>query len=196
MHGLAGSGKTSVSQALVEALGAVRVRSDVERKRLHGLHSDARSASAPGEGLYTSAADRLTYGRLAELAGQCLAAGYPAVVDATFLSRNWREAFRELARDRGARFALVGCAAPREMLRARVERRSREGTDASEAGLAVLERQLAAVEPFGDDELPDAILVDTSSGDGLPASALESLLERLGLEGERCRATDEQCERP
>jgi aminoglycoside phosphotransferase family enzyme/predicted kinase len=182
MHGLAGSGKSSVAQELVEALGAVRLRSDVERKRLHGLEAHARTGSAPGAGLYTAAADRLTYARLAELAGECLAAGYPVVVDATFLSRSWREAFRDIARDRSARFALVGCTAPLELLRARVESRSREGADASEAGLAVLERQLAGVEPLGDDELPDAVLVDTSAGSGLPAGVLESLARRLALE--------------
>jgi len=187
MHGVSGSGKTSISQDLVEALGAVRIRSDVERKRLHGREAGARTGSAPGAGLYSAAADRLTYGRLAALAGECLGGGYPAVLDATFLSRSWREAFRDLARDRGAQFALVGCTAPSEMLRARVARRSIEGVDASEAGVAVLERQMAAVEPLGDDELPDTILVDTSSGNGLPADVLRSLAQRLGLDGERSR---------
>jgi len=36
-HGLSGSGKTHVTQSLIGALRAVRVRSDLERKRLHGL---------------------------------------------------------------------------------------------------------------------------------------------------------------
>ena len=35
-HGVTGSGKTTRAQAIVELSGAVRVRSDVERKRLHG----------------------------------------------------------------------------------------------------------------------------------------------------------------
>ncbi|MFH1604932.1 MAG: AAA family ATPase, partial [Pseudomonadota bacterium] len=37
MHGLSGSGKTTIAQDLAQTLGAVRLRSDVERKRLHGL---------------------------------------------------------------------------------------------------------------------------------------------------------------
>src|SRR4030095_12175479 len=36
-HGLPGSGKTFVSQGVLESAGAVRIRSDVERKRLFGL---------------------------------------------------------------------------------------------------------------------------------------------------------------
>ena len=34
MHGFSGSGKTQISTALVDNLGAIRLRSDVERKRL------------------------------------------------------------------------------------------------------------------------------------------------------------------
>ncbi|NCN87908.1 MAG: AAA family ATPase [Gallionella sp.] len=36
-HGLPGSGKTTFAQYLIEQMGAIRIRSDVERKRLHGL---------------------------------------------------------------------------------------------------------------------------------------------------------------
>jgi len=44
-HGVTGSGKTVRSQALIESMGGVRVRSDVERKRLFGLDAKARSLS-------------------------------------------------------------------------------------------------------------------------------------------------------
>jgi len=48
MHGLSGSGKSTIALAMLERLGAVRVRSDVERKRLHGLAAQARTRGAPG----------------------------------------------------------------------------------------------------------------------------------------------------
>lgn len=180
MHGLSGSGKTTVSQGLVEALGAVRIRSDVERKRLHALEARARTNSAPGGGIYTPEADRLAYGRLALLAGEIVDAGYPAVVDATFLKSAWREVFREFARERGVPFVLVACAAPEATLRERIERRQREGADASEAGIAVLERQIAALEPLTADELEDAVLVDTTVGE-LSRDAVQSVARRLGI---------------
>ena len=44
-HGLSGTGKSTVTQSLVEHVDAIRVRSDVERKRLHGL--TAENAAAP-----------------------------------------------------------------------------------------------------------------------------------------------------
>ena len=182
MHGLSGSGKSTASQALVDALGALRLRSDVERKRLHGLDAGARTKSAPGAGLYSPEADRITYARLAELAGEILDAGYPAIVDATFLKGVWREMFRDFARERGAPFVLVACAAPEATLRARVETREREGADASEAGIAVLERQIAALEPLAADELDDAVIVETSGGDGLPPGVVQTLARRLAIE--------------
>ena len=47
-HGLSGSGKTWGSQAVVERRGAIRLRSDIERKRLAGLSPFESSVSAVG----------------------------------------------------------------------------------------------------------------------------------------------------
>ncbi len=167
MHGLSGSGKTWVSQQLVDALGAVRVRSDVERKRRHGLASLQASASPPGAGLYTSSEDRLTYARLGELASWVLAAGYPAIVDATFLRRAERDAFRALASAAGASFTIATCVAPEPILASRVASRAAGGKDASEAGLAVLERQRARAEPLARDEAAHAVVFDTAAEAGV-----------------------------
>jgi aminoglycoside phosphotransferase family enzyme len=47
-HGVAGSGKTAGTQPLIEAFGAIRLRSDVERKRLFGLAPLERSSGRGG----------------------------------------------------------------------------------------------------------------------------------------------------
>jgi aminoglycoside phosphotransferase family enzyme/predicted kinase len=180
MHGLSGSGKSTVSQGLVESLSAIRLRSDVERKRLHGLESGARSGSLLGGGLYTSSADRMTYAHLGGLARKVIAAGYPVVVDAAFLRGTWRTMFRELARDLGVPFVLVACAAPEAVLRERIVARDRQGTDASEAGLAVLDHQLASLEPLSAGELETAVIVDSSDSATAIAAAFSALSSRLG----------------
>ncbi|HET9470847.1 MAG TPA: AAA family ATPase, partial [Usitatibacter sp.] len=120
MHGLSGSGKSFVARQVVESLGAVRIRSDVERKRRHGLDAAERTGSAPGRGLYTARENALTYGRLAELASWSLAGGYPTVVDAAFLRRGERDALRALAAAAGASFAIAACVAPEAVLRERL----------------------------------------------------------------------------
>src|SRR5690606_8580691 len=60
MHGLSGSGKTSISSRLLEHLPAVRVRSDIERKRLLGLDRGARTESPVGGGAYAGDVSRRT----------------------------------------------------------------------------------------------------------------------------------------
>jgi predicted kinase len=147
-HGLPGSGKSWQSQRLLEAAGAIRIRSDVERKRLHGVPPLARSREH-GLDLYTPEATRLTYARLFTLAGTLLQAGWPVVLDAAFLRRSERDEARALARTWRVPFAIVACEAPLEVLRERLRTRA---NDPSEADPRVLDALAAAQEPLDDDE--------------------------------------------
>ena len=156
MHGVSGSGKTWQSQKLLEGLGAVRLRSDVERKRLFGLPPHESSAAVPG-GIYTREAGERTLARLLEPARGLLAAGFPVIVDATFLKRDWRDPFAALAGELALPWFIAAAEADPAVLRERVARRQREGRDASEAGLDVLEAQLASLEPFAEQELPHVL---------------------------------------
>ena len=183
MHGLAGSGKSTLARGLQEALGAVCLRSDVERKRLHGLAPLARSASALDADLYASGASERTYAHLAELARVLLAARTPVIVDAAFLQRAQRERFAGLARDASAGFLIAACGASEATLRARVAARERSASDASEAGLAVLERQLQTREALSPEEAGDALSFDAERGEGAAGVAAEAtaIALRLGL---------------
>ncbi|MBU6259605.1 MAG: AAA family ATPase, partial [Burkholderiales bacterium] len=96
-HGFSGSGKTTATQSLLEATGAIRIRADVERKRLAGIAALARSGSSLEGGIYAAAMTAATYARLCELARPVLAGGFSAVLDATFLQRDARDAARALA---------------------------------------------------------------------------------------------------
>jgi aminoglycoside phosphotransferase family enzyme/predicted kinase len=154
-HGVSGSGKSRRTGQLLEVLpGAIRIRADVERKRLFGLGPLDDSRSALGQGLYTAEASARTYQRLHELADPLLAAGHPVLVDATFMKRAHREPFRELAARHGVPFILLACEAKASTLRERVAARRERGDDAAEADVAVLERQLLFVEPPAPDEHP------------------------------------------
>jgi aminoglycoside phosphotransferase family enzyme/predicted kinase len=158
-HGVSGAGKTVVTGELVGALGAVRVRSDVERKRLAGLAADARTGAAPDAGIYTPQATDATYRRLAAAAREILASGRIAIVDATFLERDRRHAFAGLARERELPFLILDLEAPEPLLRERVAGRAAAGRDASEAGAEVLAAQLARREPLDKAELERTVTV-------------------------------------
>jgi len=162
-HGLSGSGKTTVTTGLVGRLPAIRVRSDLERKRLHGFRPGERSGSGTGGGIYTASASDATYAALAAAAGTALGAGLNVIVDAAFLEQKRRRAFAELAEREGAGFAVIDCGASGAELRERVAKRHASGSDASEAGLAVLEHQLEHSEPIGDDEPGQVISIDTGA---------------------------------
>lgn len=151
--GLSGAGKTTRSTAMLLAdrsAATVRIRSDIERKRLYGLGAEAASHSRLADGIYSTEASTRTYARLAELASAMLVAGWSVIVDATFLRRAERDVFRSLATAKGASFSILGCSADGEELRRRLAQRS---GDASEATVAVLERQIDLLEPLGRDEL-------------------------------------------
>jgi len=145
-HGLSGSGKSTVAQDWVEQAGVIRLRSDVERKRLFGLAPDADSASGLDGGIYTTAATEQTYERLAELARLVLGAGYTALVDATFLRQGEREQFHEVARSAGADFGILALTADEATLRQRLRQRAADAGEASEADERVLDQQLEHVE--------------------------------------------------
>jgi uncharacterized protein len=159
-HGLSGSGKTTATPLLAGQFGAIHLRSDVERKRLHGLAALSSSGSGIATGIYTREANAATYRRLGELARLILGAGFPVVVDAASLRRSEREAFRSLAEAAGAPFAILDFRAPLDVLRARVAERSARADDASEAGLAVLERQIATREPLTPAEMAVTVTLD------------------------------------
>lgn len=144
MHGLPGSGKSFVSQRLLQAHGAIRLRSDVERKRLFGLDATADSR-ASGQDIYRGDATRRTYDTLFALARTALRAGWPVVLDAAFLRVAEREAAAALARERHVPWRIVHCEAPPDVLRERLRTRSGDASEADEGTLAVLQ---AAEEPL------------------------------------------------
>lgn len=158
-HGLSGSGKTTVTRTLMQMPGAIRLRSDVERKRLAGLDALARSGSGVGENLYAADATRRTYDHLARLAGEILAAGWPVIVDATFTARWQRDLLRETARTRKVEFRILDFPVPVATLRERIVQRARSGNDASEADLDVLQHQLDTEEALTAEEIAEIVSV-------------------------------------
>lgn len=175
-RGLSGSGKTTLTEPLIARVPAIRIRSDVIRKRLHGLEENAKTESGPGEGLYTELGSQRTYQLLAEYSAAALGAGFNVVVDAAFLKRDQRELFAELAERISARLVLLDIYTDETLLRERIVARQARGTDASEADLAVLEYQLRSEEPIAGDEFGRVVAID-SSGQIDPDWLARTLLE-------------------
>lgn len=150
MHGWSGSGKSVVSQGLVEALGALRLRSDVVRQQLD--HDSPEARYAPDQ-------KARVYAQMRAWAAPALRVGWRVVLDATHLSVTERQAAQQLAEQAGVPWVIVSCQAPVEVLRSRV--RARRG-DASEADESVLDAQLKTSDALTEAELARTWVADTT----------------------------------
>jgi hypothetical protein len=184
-HGLSGSGKTTLTQGLLEWVGAIRIRTDVERKRLHGLDARARSGSGLDEGLYAADATERTYRRALELTEAVAAAGGIAIVDGTFLKRWQRDLFRARAAELGFPFVILAFTASDATLRARIVERAQRAVDASEADVGVLDGQLRTREPLAADERACVVDIDAEVPPerSRDPGTWRAVCDRLGITG-------------
>jgi hypothetical protein len=179
-HGLSGSGKSSFVRQLAADCGAIHLQSDRERKRIYDLPAAADSQSAPGGGIYSKQADAATYERLRLLAETVLAAGYPVIVDATFLKKTDRDLLYRSAAELETPLIILDFKVPEAELRRRVEQRTAEGDDVSEADVEILNRQLTTQRPLDEDERRRTITVYPDTRPAEVAARITALVDRKG----------------
>ncbi len=153
--GLPGSGKSTLSGALADELGAAVVATDRVRKELAGRWPE-ESATAPyGQGIYTEEWSERTYAEVVRRAAELLSLGESVVLDASWSEDRHRAAARALASGTHSRLVELRCAAPAEVTFARIRDRTRTFSDADEQ----VARAMAA--RFG--AWPQALLIETNS---------------------------------
>ncbi len=152
-HGVSGSGKTTASQKIVERQGAIRIRSDIERKRLFKTSHANDTKEVPADGMYSPTATEATYQRLYQVAKGILQSDFSAIVDATFLKQADRQWFHRLAESEQAEFRILDFQADVETLKQRITQRRLTSNDASDATLEILANQLKSQEPLTTEEL-------------------------------------------
>jgi len=160
-HGLSGSGKSWLANALMQRIGAIQIRSDVERKRCIKRK------------LYSPEATAKTYKRLLELAKSTLSNGYSVIVDATFLWSRQRMDFKTLARELGVPYLIAHTRAEPKVLEQRILSRY---DDPSEATLNVLSAQYSQQEEPADNEADCVLRINTQ--DSVDFGAIEDLLSQ------------------
>lgn len=176
-HGYSGSGKSTFARRLTAALGAVCIRSDVVRKRLHGVDELERTHSAANAGIYAQTATERTYRALLAQTADIAAAGLPVIVDAAFLKIVYRAAFHTLAAALAVPFVIADVRAALAQSRARISARAATGMDASDATLPVLDAQLRDAEPLTSAEASSTVVVYDGAAGG--DSVLREISHRL-----------------
>ena len=172
-HGFSGSGKSFYAAQLAEQIGALQIRSDLERKRLFGYPAQARTVSGIDNGLYTQEASQQTYSHLAKMAEVVLNAGFSVIVDAAFLKSGQRDQFHRLAKTHNATYIIVDFQATEEILCQRIAQRQ---NDPSEATIDVLRHQQQTAQPLTNVEQGCTVTINTEAD-----NAMAKLLSGLGI---------------
>jgi len=166
--GASGSGKSTVAAMVAgrlgSATGGIILRSDVVRKRLHGMAPEER---LPASG-YTAESSKRVFATLADEACAVVDARETVIVDAVFGRPSDLAPLHQTLADRNVQLVGLWLDAPAETLKARVQARH---DDASDADVKVLEGQLPTLQqPKG------WVRVDAS---GTPDETLVNLLDAL-----------------
>lgn len=133
--GLSGTGKSTLTRTLAARLGAVVLRSDVIRKGLWAVDETER---LPIEAYAPEQSSRV-YGEMWKRAAMALGGGSVVILDAAHLREDDRDRAGEVAAEAGVPFAGFWLEVPIDRLKARLDAR---GTDASDATAAVVEKQV------------------------------------------------------
>jgi hypothetical protein len=137
--GLSGTGKTTLAAALAYRFGsppgAIHLRSDIERKQMHGV----AETDCLGHSAYSQVTTQKVYDSLLSKCRQALLAKRAVVIDAVFLRLEERQAVEQVARALNLPFQGLWLTAPSDLLLERVAERQ---SDASDADQTVVRRQL------------------------------------------------------
>jgi aminoglycoside phosphotransferase family enzyme/predicted kinase len=175
VSGIVGSGKSTVAQALADAVDGVVISSDRVRK-----HQAALPATARGHGeLYSEARTAKTYSGMLERAEPVVCSGRIAILDATYARAALRDELSRWAAARDLRALLVETICAPSVARARLAARTREGRDPSDAGPERYAQSEAGFEPPL--EWPAAARARIATDSPTWAGEVTALPRRLGV---------------
>ena len=174
--GTVGSGKSTVAAALAERLNGVVVSSDRVRKAAARLHPSQSAQAGWRAGLYTPERSREVYAELSARAATITGSGRPAVLDATYGSREERAQLQAMAQAAGATPILVEVEAEGQLTRQRLAERRERGVDPSDAGPELLALSRKSYEPPSEWPEPDRFRVRTDGPDW--RDTLEAVVKR------------------
>lgn len=180
--GRAATGKSTLAAELARELGWEAVSADRLRKNLAGIAPFQRGSSTERAKLYSRRMSDRTYRELSSEAAKQVRASGGVVLDATFSSRQRREALRRKVQSLGAVVVFLELRARRSAIRERLVRRERgrgEVSDARLEDLPVLDRMY---EPPAKHEASLFVHLESRR---TPAATARAALEVLAERGAR-----------
>lgn len=160
MHGLAGSGKSTIAKNIAAECAAIQISSDIIRKQLFNIPLYENSNSTPYGGIYTPQSTAQTYNKLLALAKIVITAGFTAVIDATFLLQGQRLMFYNLANLLKVPFYILHCQTNDLKITQRIKKRNARNNCISEANSTILKHQKEIIEPLLKSEQQHTLVID------------------------------------
>ncbi|WP_258307280.1 bifunctional aminoglycoside phosphotransferase/ATP-binding protein [Gordonia paraffinivorans] len=165
--GLPGTGKSTVSRALADEVGAQLFSSDAVRHELRRAGALTGTAGDFGAGLYSAANTRIVYETLLSRARQHLIRGESVILDASWTDAEFRRLAHSVADSCHAATIEMRCVVdPQVAVRRIIERADAHHSDATPEIAA----EMAA---RADEHWPDAVDIDTG---GAVENAVESAM--------------------
>ena len=176
MSGIAGTGKSTIAQALSQKLGFQILSSDVIRKQLAGIPLTEHRFREPHSGIYSAEFSQKTYDEMFFQAQKLLSQGDSVALDATFSLREGRLRAKKLAEETGAQFIVIECRLEESKVKERMEKRLREGS-VSDARWHVFMSQKEEFDKITELSPEEHIIVDTSKP---VEEVIKTIPERIG----------------
>jgi predicted kinase len=126
-----GTGKTTLSEALGDSVGAQVISTDNVRRELQGSGTVHGDAGALDSGLYSPDNVALVYDTVLARAAALLARGESVILDGTWRDPRQRRAARKCAEEAFAVLVELACATALSAAQERIERRSATASDAT-----------------------------------------------------------------
>jgi hypothetical protein len=175
--GMIASGKTTVANALADALQIKVLHSDVVRKKLFDRQVFESQEEEFEKGIYRQEATSLTYGKLLLLAQEEIERGNSVILDATFSREDQRREVLRFVEDMDADLVFVECRCREIVIRNRLRDRSKSPV-ISDARLKHLEELTSRFE--GLDEIPAEIKITVDTERPL-AENVEKVISQVGM---------------
>ncbi|MFO7967167.1 MAG: AAA family ATPase [Archaeoglobaceae archaeon] len=160
--GIIATGKSTVAKKVSGATGIELIRSDRVRKELAGMSPEEHAYEEYGEGIYTPEFSKKTYEEMMVRAKDRLSKGSSVILDATFSKKWQREAAKEVAVKKGARFLCIETVTPNEVIKERAEQRTESGESISDGRLELLPQIRENFEKIDELEEEEYVVIDTS----------------------------------
>jgi aminoglycoside phosphotransferase family enzyme/predicted kinase len=176
--GLPGTGKSMLSHGLATQAGFELIRSDVVRKEL----AEAIGTTIPQvgfeQGIYSPEWSDRTYAECLRRAQSLLFEGKRVLVDANFRDDGRRQAFLQAAVEWGVRGAMLLCEASPENVRARLQKRRQ---DVSDATWEIYQKAAEKWQAPGPEMKRNLHVINANTGPAEMASQALDKLRALGL---------------